>query len=606
MKNVLFIFIIYCFSLIIISCSSDSGGGSSSTTPSTENGDGGTSDGGTGDGGTGDGGDSGSTNATSTCTTSSSYCNVSGADPKSISICPDSPTILAGDDQKFTLIGTYENNCRLDLTSFAWWESSDNISFGNSNGLSSFTALAKSGTFTVTATYGTRDSTTQVTLIERTLTSLVVSPNTKEDRVGRVYELTATGTFTDGTTADFTDNVSWYTKNSAYATVSTSGTSGRGIVKIEGVGSTVITAAYENVGDTHFIKGRDVIPTILNSISVGKSSVCGLIGSSIKCWGKGSYGRLGNGSTSDNATPVTVSGISNADSVANGHRHACAVLDNSSVMCWGQGSSGQLGNESTSDRSTPVSVIGISTATQVAVGSSHSCAVLSNGTVKCWGSGTLGDGSTTSIDIPVSVSGVSTATQVAVGNYHSCVLLNNGTVKCWGLNNYGQLGDSSSNTSSLTPVLVSGISNATQVSLGWFHSCALLIDDTVKCWGNGIQGQLGNGQWESQTSPVTVTGITNVSKISTLAFHTCALLNDQTGKCWGMGSIGRLGNNSNDSSSVPVSVGNLSGISELSVGDEFNCLRKSDNSIWCWGKGENYRLGNGDTSNYSTPIQVGQ
>ena len=613
MKNVLLIFLIYCFSLTIISCSSDSGGGSSSTTPSTENGDGGTGDGGTGDGGTGDGGDSGGSNfSIVSCNTSTTNCNVTGDDPQSISICPDSLTIGKGAVQKFTLIGTYANSCKLDLTSFAWWLSSDNSSFGNNGGSSSFTALATSGTVTVTATYGTRDSTSQVTLVEKSITSLVVSPNIKEeDRIGRRYELTATGTFSDSSTEDLTDNASWYTKNSAYATVSNSGTSGRGIVTIEGVGTTVITAAYENVGDTHLmIGGRAIVATTLNSIYAGARSVCGLIGSSIKCWGRGSFGRLGNGSTLDNATPVTVSGISNAVQVGSGLISACAVLDTGSVQCWGRGSEGRMGNGANSDQSTPVSVSGISTATQVAVGHAHSCARLSDSTVKCWGrngEGQLGNNSTTGTNTPVSVSGISNATEVRTSGtwMHSCARLSDGTVKCWGKGGDGQLGNGSDSNQSI-PVDVSGISNATQVALGARHSCALLIDSTVKCWGFNSLGQLGDGSTTSSNTPVSVSGLTNVTQISILSYHNCALLIDQTVKCWGSGGMGALGNSSNNYSSVPISVGNLSGVVEVSAGESFTCVRKSDNTIWCWGGGRNYGLGNGDTLDRWTPVQVGQ
>ena len=116
-----FSFSILLLSLILVMGCADSGGSGDSSSSTTT--DTGTSDGGTGDGGTGD---------SSSCSASPS-CDINGEDPVLIRICPSSPIILNSYTYKFTLIGTYGDNCRLDLTSFAWWDS-DNSSFGNNNG----------------------------------------------------------------------------------------------------------------------------------------------------------------------------------------------------------------------------------------------------------------------------------------------------------------------------------------------------------------------------------------------------------------------------------------------------------------------------------------
>ena len=152
-----------------------------------------------------------------------------------------------------------------------------------------------------------------------------------------------------------------------------------------------------------------------------------------------------------------------------------------------------------------------SQATSVSAGVSHTCAVLSGGTVKCWGRGSygqLGDGSTTSTQsTPVSVSSISTATSVSAGYRHTCAVLSGGTVKCWGYGSYGQLGDGSTTSTQSTPVSVSGISTATSVSAGYWHTCVVLSGGTVKCWGYGSYGQLGDGSTtSSQTTPVGVFG----------------------------------------------------------------------------------------------------
>ena len=204
--------------------------------------------------------------------------------------------------------------------------------------------------------------------------------------------------------------------------------------------------------------------------------------------------------------------VTTFSSVSAGGSHTCAVDNNSRSHCWGYGSTFQLGNGSTSSQSTPVSVSGISTATSVSAAfDAHTCAVLSGGTVKCWGynsQGQLGNGTTSTSSTPVSVSNISTATSVSAGGQHTCAVLSGGTVKCWGYGNYGQLGNGSTSNWS-TPVSVSNISTATSVSGGANYTCAVLSGGTVKCWGRGSHGQLGNGSTTDQTEPVTVINYTD-------------------------------------------------------------------------------------------------
>lgn len=112
----------------------------------------------------------------------------------------------------------------------------------------------------------------------------------------------------------------------------------------------------------------------------------------------------------------------------------------------------------------------------------------------CWGNngnGQLGNGSITNSLIPVAVTGLTTATSVSAGNFHSCAVLASGSVQCWGTNGSGQLGNDST-TQSLVPVAVSGLTTATRVSAGNVHGCAVLASGGVQCWGNNNCGQLGD------------------------------------------------------------------------------------------------------------------
>ena len=297
----------------------------------------------------------------------------------------------------------------------------------------------------------------------------------------------------------------------------------------------------------------------VQSLALGDFHSCAVLNDgSAKCWGKNSDGQLGDGTTTSSSTPVSVSGISTAVSIALGSYHSCAILTDGSIKCWGKGSSlgGLLGNGATTSSSSPVSVSGITTATSIALGDYFSCAVLTDGSVKCWGNngyGQLGDGSSTHSSIPVSVSGISTATNISLGSIHSCAVLTDRSIKCWGDNSDGRLGDGST-TDSATPVSVTGISTAVGVALGYSYSCAVLMSGSAKCWGTNSYGQLGDGSTTGSLTPVSVTGISTASSIALGSYHSCALLTDELAKCWGNNDSGQLGDGSQTSSSTPVSV----------------------------------------------------
>src|SRR5437773_3237199 len=221
--------------------------------------------------------------------------------------------------------------------------------------------------------------------------------------------------------------------------------------------------------------------------------------------------------------------------------------------------------------------------TAVAAGGLHTCMRLPDGTVQCWGRNNFGqlgngDGSLTSSSVPVAVRGLTTATRVVTGDAHTCALLGDGTVQCWGVGDSGQRGDGTFNNISSVPVAVVGmdgaghLTNAVAVAARGYHSCALLGDGTVWCWGRNQDGQLGNGiplpappatqcpsSWCAAT-PVRASGITGAAAVIAGGYHTCAvLMPDRTVQCWGRNDDGQLGDGTRTSSSTPVPVGGLTG-----------------------------------------------
>ena len=154
-------------------------------------------------------------------------------------------------------------------------------------------------------------------------------------------------------------------------------------------------------------------------------------------------------------------------------------------MCWGDNIEGQLGVGTGGNKDIPTLVTGITTATKIALGSDHSCVVLEDSKIKCWGSnghGQLGnDGNTGSYNTPVQVLGITTATNVVLGGDHSCALLMDATVTCWGRNQWGQLGDGTTDQRNSPATMVNGITTATDIALSHDHGCAVLVGGTVQC-----------------------------------------------------------------------------------------------------------------------------
>jgi alpha-tubulin suppressor-like RCC1 family protein len=317
------------------------------------------------------------------------------------------------------------------------------------------------------------------------------------------------------------------------------------------------------------------------SLSGGARFSCALLSdSSVRCWGWNGLGQLGYGNKTevgDNEVPASAGPVKlgtglKPKTISSGFYHTCALMDDHSVECWGYSLWGELGygnHKTIGDNEDPASAGPVNlgsgrTAKAVSAGGDHTCAILDDGSVKCWGRngfGELGYSTTKQIgddETPASVGTVDlgpgrTATQISVGGFHTCALLDNGKVECWGRNRDGQLGygntkDIGDNeTPSSAGTVDLGSHRAVQVAAGYSSTCALLDNGKVLCWGEGRAGQLGYGNKKNvgdNETPASVGPLklgAKAKELSAQGEHTCALLAGGKVRCWGNGHYGELG-----------------------------------------------------------------
>ena len=252
----------------------------------------------------------------------------------------------------------------------------------------------------------------------------------------------------------------------------------------------------------------------------------------------------------------------------------CVILDDSSLKCWGFNSEGQFGtwgspgsSENTMGDFLPVIDVGAGRTVQSgSLGLENLCVVLDNGEAKCWGRNDYGQSGTPSLvhdtrleagqDIPAIDLGIGrTARQVAAGITTACALLDNGGVKCWGTHSYGQLGyadriheagTSENSMGDYLPLVDLGTGRtAKKIVHSWVGYCAILDDDSLKCWGRH-GGTLGQNSAHSIGDPSTVDPINlgesrTVFDIAASRYIMCAILDDGTVRCWGDGIDGGQG-----------------------------------------------------------------
>lgn len=313
----------------------------------------------------------------------------------------------------------------------------------------------------------------------------------------------------------------------------------------------------------------------------------------------------------DAATPVDDGGTKDADaadagpatltgpikSVTGGARHTCAIYENGALGCWGGNDNGQLGLGDTTDR----------------------------------GDGAHPVSSLTAVDL----GSTSPVVEVALGERHTCARFADGRIKCWGSNDQGQLGDGIAGKrgdgpgemgATLPFVDLGPGRTAKQITGGAAHTCALLDDAQIKCWGRNATGQLGLGDTTNRGSAAGQMGAAlpavdvgpgrTVLEVHAGDSFTCARLDDASVRCWGANGEGELGIGTSSTRGhkagdmganlTPVPLGTGRTATALWVGSYMSCAKLDTGGVKCWGGNAAGQLGLGDVIDRGTaPADMG-
>ncbi|MDH5672520.1 MAG: hypothetical protein OEZ06_10250 [Myxococcales bacterium] len=338
---------------------------------------------------------------------------------------------------------------------------------------------------------------------------------------------------------------------------------------LEGTFDCACELGYE--GDGRFC--ADGASTI-EAIYAGGAHTCARMDTGlVRCWGWGIYGELGYGNTDDIGDDELAADVGYVPvggrvvDMGLGVTHGCALIEGGSLRCWGRNHYGPLGYghnrdigddelpDSAGDAWLPEGVV------QVAGGGEHTCALFEDGSVRCWGLGidgqlgyagteSIGDDETPLMLPPVELGGP--ARQVCAGRDHSCALIEDGSVRCWGRGQHAPLGLGHLENvgDDETPEFAGRVEvggEVMQLVAGWYHSCALMVGGAVRCWGFGRLGALGYASMDSVGDDEVPAAVGDVPlgapalQLVAGTYHTCALLEGGAVRCWGRGQYGPLG-----------------------------------------------------------------
>jgi len=340
-----------------------------------------------------------------------------------------------------------------------------------------------------------------------------------------------------------------------------------------------------------------------------------------RCWGSNDLNQLSGRYDPAPGEGLTYDGWRDEAMLTAGGAHTCA-FNGRSVSCWGNNAAGQLDGSGEPMPGIGRVTTGIDMPVVAAAGLMHTCAA-DEERVACWGHNGLGqlgrDTDTECCNEPADVPTTWTAGSLlalAAGAYHTCALVGEvvgeeriGSVYCWGDDRFGALGDGEAGEVRTGPERVTLDDSASLMTAGPHHTCALLTDDRVYCWGRGESGELGDGTATSSATPVLVElpftpiflaagGFVELSTDADGTLlggdgvgRTCAAGEDGRAMCWGDNGAGQLGDGTSTDRAVPTTVLGDAVFTAVVPGGEATCGLTETFAVLCWGDGASGQTG---------------
>jgi alpha-tubulin suppressor-like RCC1 family protein len=366
------------------------------------------------------------------------------------------------------------------------------------------------------------------------------------------------------------------------------------------------------------------------AVSSGGRHTCGLqAGGAVFCWGDNGSGQLGTGSASAGGVslPVRVVTTASFNVISAGMFHTCALEAGGKAWCWGSNETSQLGNSDPHNSPSSATPVPVAPGTNlrfksISAGAAHTCAIDMNDDAWCWGSnvgaragidvGNCGQSETIPCAFNQPMMTQASAAHppmkfksLSAGAVNTCGIDLAGNVQCWGTRLRGQPLTGSPDLPAQVPMIAGAVSISAGGSALYAedHSvCAVAGNGELFCWGDGDQGQLGNGGTPlvPSISPVNVTGTQDYVSVSVGFAQACARTAIGALRCWGANGHGELGVAGTSSRAVPTEVPGL-GSAQIAVGGDHACSLDAVGVTACWGDDTWGQIGHGGTGNI--PLQ---
>lgn len=376
--------------------------------------------------------------------------------------------------------------------------------------------------------------------------------------------------------------------------------------------------AWETGLDPSAVRRADFV--ITGDVAAGtQHSVALKEDGTVVAWGRNHAGQVGDGSTTDRWSPVTIT--TGVVAIAAGTQHTLAVKADGTVVGWGSRLNGRLGNSQTSGNYlSPTAITGIANAVGVAAGDAFSLVLKADGTVLAFGDNThgqLADGTTTQRTSPVTAIGLNGVTAIEAGATHALAIQTNaagaGWLWAWGRNHLGQVADGSTLPRS-TPVRVALASSAFAIAAADDATAVLTADGRISTAGSNADGQLGLGTTAiaSATSPTLVTALVGIRTLAAGAEH--VLAQDAIGRVWGFGDNANVpgGSGSGSRQGAGVSPATLvapyrtgfASVLRMAGGGTHSLVAAADGTVLAAGNNLWGELGLGTQANQLDPVAV--